>query len=82
MACKMVRYRGHTRRVCRNSKGQITSVGKGRIGKKGSKRALKKGTKCPAKWRGKTVKRSKGGGCYVKMSTGKVRFVKKVARKR
>lgn len=81
LICKKTRYRGHYRTVCRSrATGRIVRGSAGRTSKGRKLTGAKK--VCPKTWRGKRVKRTKGGGCMVKMGTGRVRFVKKVARKR
>lgn len=78
--CKRVHYKGHTRTVCRDRKGRITSVSKaGGRKRSGRKKHYKRGT-CPATFAGRRVfkKRLRKGGtrCAVKLKSGRIRFVK------
>jgi hypothetical protein len=41
--------------------------------------ATKKKCGCPKAWKGRPVKRVKGGGCMAKLTNGRSRFVKKLA---
>jgi hypothetical protein len=88
-SCKRVRIKGHTKVICRSKRtGRIV-----RSSATGTRRRRKAGTRrksssrrrkssgnliCPSRSKGRKVHIAKGGGCYIKLKSGKARFVKKV----
>lgn len=84
LKCKTVRIKGGYKKICRDAKGRIRAQGKkvSSPRKATSARGGGKPTKCPARYRGKKVYRTKRGGCYIKLKSGRPRFVKKVRARR
>lgn len=90
--CKRVRIKGHSKTICRSKRtGRIVSSraasstrrkasgGKRRKStRKGKRRSYSGNLVCPSRWRGKPVRIGKGGRCFIKMQSGRTRFVKKV----
>lgn len=88
ISCRRTRIKGHTKTICRSARtGKIVRSPKGRSSGGSKRRASKRSSKrsgykgrlvCPSRHKGRKVHLAKGGGCYIKLKSGKARFVKKV----
>lgn len=89
--CKRVRIKGHSKTICRSKRtGRIVSSraasstrrkasgGKRRKStRKGKRRSYSGNLVCPSRYKGRTVGIHKGR-CYIKLKSGRWRWVKKV----
>lgn len=81
VTCKRARVKAITKVICRGANGRIVSS-KGRSAGKGSgKRVSARASKmvCPRTFKSSQVRRhGKTGNCYIKLDSGRWRWVKKV----